>query len=121
MANKETQKLKSSTDILKRGGKLLKESCSQCGGLLLQYQGRTFCINCDDISEIDKITISSTMDTTLLLKNLISKKIEETSKYLESEKDIANQTHLAELLLKYIEILNNVQKTEKIVENKKDK
>ena len=118
---KEKEKMKRTSDILLKGGKLLGESCPQCGGLLLQYQGRTVCVNCDNISEIGKLTTVSTIDIALRIENLVSKKIEEVAKHLEKEEDIEKQTHLAELLLKYIEILRKVSRTKKKSELKKDK
>ena len=84
------------------------------------YQGRTVCFTCDNISEIDKITVVSTMDIALRVENLVSKKIEEVARHLENEEDINKQTHIAELLLKYTEILSKIQKTEKKNKAKKD-
>jgi uncharacterized Zn finger protein (UPF0148 family) len=110
---KEKEKMKRTSDILLKGGKLLGESCPKCGGLLLQYQGRTVCVNCDNINEIGKNMVVSTMDMTLRIQSLVSKKIEEVAQNLEKEEDIEKQTHLAELLLKYIEILRKVSRAKK--------
>ena len=120
MENKEKEKLKRTSDILLKGGKLLGGACPQCGGLLLLYQGRTVCVNCDNISEIAKIPIVSTVDIARRVENLVSKKIEEVARHLENEEDINKQTHIAELLLKYTEILSKIQKTEKKNKVKKD-
>ena len=120
METKEKEKLKKSSDILLKGGKLLGGSCPQCGGLLLLYQGRTVCFTCDNISEIDKITVVSTMDIALRVENLVLKKIEEVARHLENEGDIKEQTHLAELLLKFMEILSKIQKTKQKSEAKND-
>jgi uncharacterized Zn finger protein (UPF0148 family) len=120
LETKEKEKLKKSSDILLKGGKLLGESCPQCGGLLLLYQGRTVCFTCDNINEIDKITTISTMDIALRVENLVSKKIEEVARHLENEGDIKEQTHLAELLLKFMEILSKIQKTKQKSETKND-
>ena len=120
MENKEKEKLKRTSDILLKGGKLLGEACPQCGGLLLLYQGRTVCVNCDNISEIAKITIVSTADIARRVENLVSKKIEEVARHLENEGDIKEQTHLAELLLKFMEILSKIQKTKQKSETKND-
>ena len=113
MEIKEKEKMKRTSDILLKGGKLLSEACPKCGGLLLQYQGRTGCVNCDNINEIGKNVIVSTMDMTLRIQSLVSKKIEEIAQNLEKEEDIEKQTHLAELLLKYIEILRKVSRAKK--------
>ena len=120
MENKEKEKLKRTSDILLKGGKLLGGACPQCGGLLLLYQGRTVCVNCDNISEIAKITIVSTADIARRVENLVSKKIEEVARHLENEEDIKKQTHLAELLLKFMEILSKIQKTKQKSEAKND-
>ena len=120
METKEKEKLKKTSDILLKGGKLLGESCPQCGGLLLLYQGRTVCFTCDNINEIDKITTISTMDIALRVENLVSKKIEEVARHLENEEDLKKQTHLAELLLKFMEILSKIQKTKQKSEAKND-
>ena len=84
------------------------------------YQGRTVCFTCDNISEIDKITVVSTMDIALRVENLVLKKIEEVARHLENEEDIKKQTHLAELLLKFMEILSKIQKTKQKSEAKND-
>ena len=120
MENKEKEKLKRTSDILLKGGKLLGGACPQCGGLLLLYQGRTVCVNCDNISEIAKIPIVSTVDIARRVENLVSKKIEEVARHLENEGDIKEQTHLAELLLKFMEILSKIQKTKQKSEAKND-
>ena len=120
MENKEKEKLKRTSDILLKGGKLLGGACPQCGGLLLLYQGRTVCVNCDNISEIAKIPIVSTVDIARRVENLVSKKIEEVARHLENEGDIKKQTHLAELLLKFMEILSKIQKTKQKSETKND-
>ncbi|MDP7658001.1 MAG: Sjogren's syndrome/scleroderma autoantigen 1 family protein [Nitrososphaerales archaeon] len=120
MENKEKEKLKRTSDILLKGGKLLGGACPQCGGLLLLYQGRTVCVNCDNISEIAKIPIVSTVDIARRVENLVSKKIEEVARHLENEGDIKEQTHLAELLLKFMEILSKIQKTKQKSETKND-
>lgn len=112
--------MKRTSDILLKGGKLLGDACPKCGGLLLQYQGRTVCVNCDNINEVGKDAVVSTMDIALRIESLVSKKIEEVAQNLEKEEDIEKQTHLAELLLKYIEILRKVSRTKKKSEPKKD-
>ncbi len=108
------------TDALRRGGRLLGESCPKCGGVLIQYQGRTFCFNCDNISGIEKIPVISPIDIESRLKSLASKKIEEAARQLENETDVEKQTHLAELLLKYIDMLKKVSKPEKTGKSKED-
>lgn len=110
MKEKEQKNNLSTSDILRKGGKLLKEYCPKCGGLLFKYQGKTICVNCDNINNIKEITENSNIDLSILIENLVSKKITETVKHLDNEDDIIKQTNMAELLLKYIEILKKIQK-----------
>lgn len=110
--------MKTLTNLLRRGGKLLGEPCYRCGGVLVQYQGRTFCSNCDDVKEIEKVAAVSPIDVNSRLKSLASIKIEEVARRLESETDVEKQSHLAELLLKYISMLERVSKPEKTKESK---
>jgi UPF0148 protein len=114
LADIDRQKLRSVSNLIRRGGKLLGEPCPKCGGVLVQYQGRTICANCDDLSLIEKTrTAPPPTDISTHLKNLASSKIEETAKQLESETDPEKQIRLAELLLRYIEILDKVAKYDK--------
>ncbi|MFQ6134391.1 MAG: hypothetical protein ACE5KU_01065 [Nitrososphaerales archaeon] len=53
------------------------------------------------------------------MRSLVSKKIEEATRQLESEADVEKQTQLAELLLKYIDMLEKVSKSEKTGKSKK--
>lgn len=110
MIKKEQKNNLSSSDILRKGGKLLKEYCPKCGGLLFKYQGRTICVNCDNINNIEEITENSKIDLSILIENLVSKKITIIVKRLDNEEDIIKQMNIADLLLKYIEILKKIQK-----------
>ncbi len=111
MADINRQKLRSVSDLVRKGGKLLGEPCPKCGGVLVQYQGRTICANCDDLSLIEKTWMApAPTDISTRLRNLASSKIEETARRLEGETDPEKQIQLAELLLRYIEILDKVTK-----------
>lgn len=112
MIEKEQNNTINASNILRKGGKLLGKYCPKCGGLLFKYEGRTICFNCDAITDIDEITKSSNIDSSIRIKNIISKKIETVINHLSSEEDIMKQMNLAELLLKYIEILNKIKKNE---------
>ncbi|MCL4437338.1 MAG: hypothetical protein M1503_05015 [Thaumarchaeota archaeon] len=120
MADIDRQKLRSVSDLVRKGGKLLGEPCPKCGGVLVQYQGRTICANCDDLSLIEKTRIApAPTDISARLRNLASSKIEETAKLLESETDPEKQVRLAELLLRYIEILNKISEYDRSAQKEK--
>ncbi len=77
----------------------------------MQYQGRTLCFNCDDIEGVENILEVSPIEIANRLRNLASKKIEEVAKQLETATDIEIQTGLANLLLKYIDVLDKISET----------
>ncbi len=86
----------------------------------MQYQGRTICFNCDNIGGAEKITVVSHIDISSRLRSLTTKKIDEAARQLENETEVAKQTQLTELLLKYIEMLEKVSKPEKTGKSKED-
>jgi uncharacterized Zn finger protein (UPF0148 family) len=112
LADIDRQKLRSVSDLIRKGGKLLGEPCPKCGGVLVQYHGKTLCASCDDLDLIEKIKLAAPTDVTARLKRLASSKIEESANLLEGETDLEKQARLAELLLKYIEILENTRRYE---------
>jgi uncharacterized Zn finger protein (UPF0148 family) len=110
LAETDRKKLKSVSDLIRLGGKLLAESCPKCGGVQVQYRGRTLCANCDDLNLVEKIRATAPTDVSSRLKSLISTKIDEAAKRLEGEEDPERQEKLTEVILKYLEILDKVEK-----------
>lgn len=108
MQEKEQRNLKSMSMIMKKGGKLLSESCANCGGILIQYQDEIICFNCNLTAKNDKISHDKPEEIISTVKEVSYKKIEETIKELEKEKDIGKQNEIIEAILNYIELLNRI-------------
>jgi len=113
-----------SADILRRGATLLQEACPKCGGVQLKYQGKVYCLNEDDLNEVlsgrpgvqpaikkeDKtqVALSEGSDS---LRKLLEEKLADTSKQLESTSDVQEQSKLLDLISKYLETLQKLNKT----------
>jgi len=92
---------------------MLAEPCYKCSGVLIEYKGIISCSNCDDIKDLEKVSITSLIDIKSRLNNLVSRKIEEVALELEKETDIGKEEELSELILKYLSILEKVPRNEK--------
>ncbi len=112
--SKSKQNIGAAGDLLKRGATLLKEPCEKCGGLQFQYQGKTSCLNCDDLSDLSstKIVTEATGQVDPL-SSLVKLKLERATLLLKTEEDLDTQIKLSDLILKYIEILGKVSRNEK--------
>lgn len=93
-------------ELVRKGGAILNEPCPNCGGLQLKYKGRNICINCGDLSSIEKAGAISVSDAILDVHDLAVRKIGEAVGQLSGESDTQRQKDLAELLLKYLELLD---------------
>jgi len=99
---------------LRRGATLLQEPCEKCGGLQFQYQGKTSCLNCDDLSDTSTAQIvkeSPVQDVSL--SSLVKVKLDRAVLLLKTEEELERQNKLADLILKYIEILSKISVVEK--------
>ena len=54
MSGKEDdrRKVALTADLMRRGATLLNETCPRCGGVQIKFQGKVYCINEDDLSNI---------------------------------------------------------------------
>lgn len=100
---------------MRRGATLLGEPCEKCGGLQFQYQDKTSCLNCDDLSNsttAQSVTEHPEQDASL--SALVKVKLNTTTLLLKNEEDLEKQNKLADLILKYIEIISKSS----VVENR---
>ncbi len=112
--SKSKQNIGAAGDLLRRGATLLKEPCKKCGGLQFQYQDKTSCMNCDDLSDPGSATIvTEGPEQVGPLSALVKVKLESVSLLLKTEEDLDRQIKLSDLILKYIEILGKVSLNEK--------
>ena len=122
-SNNKTR-MATSADLLRRGATLLMEACPKCGGVQVKYQGKIYCLNEDNLDEVlsgrpgvqsaikkeDKkqVTASEGSDS---LRKLLEEKLASTSKQLESTTDVEEQSKLLDLITKYLETLQKLNKT----------
>ncbi len=98
------------TELIRRGATLLKEPCPKCGGLQVRYRNRVYCVNEDDLSEIGKTPLTGVEEASASLRELVLSKIQGVSSQLEKESDIERQTEMAELLIRYMELIDKMAK-----------
>lgn len=59
----DRRKVALTADLMRRGATLLNETCPRCGGVQIKYQGKVYCINEDDLSNIGSPSTSSTVSS----------------------------------------------------------
>jgi uncharacterized Zn finger protein (UPF0148 family) len=103
---------------MKKGAILLKDPCNTCKSLQFSYKNRIFCINCNDLSNVDTAvektpnkedTISDSID-------FISKKLQKTIISLNSEEDIDILIKITSLISLYLDVIHKMKKYSEISE-----
>jgi len=92
-------------ELLKKGGTLLAESCTRCGGIQVKYKGRILCVAEDNISDQTKFAI---IDDSVVINNLretLITKIQISTEQLSNENDVEKQLQLSSLLDQYVKLL----------------
>lgn len=107
MAEAGKQKLGRAVELLRKGATLLEEACPKCGGVMIRYKGRRYCVNCDSITTP---TVEADFEGVFAeavgsLRKLVLKKVEQVAGSLKEEVDIERQLQLASLLSRYLELL----------------
>ena len=120
MGQIERNRMITSADLLRRGATLLGEACPRCGGVQIRYEGRVYCLNEDDIEsaltakqvKIDAKEVKPvpTTDASNTLRKMLKDKLAAVSKQLESTTDIEEQSKLLDLVSKYVETLQKLNK-----------
>ena len=100
-------------ELLRKGGTLVSQPCSACGGVKVKFSNKITCVNCDKeetiaITETEKK--ETKIDVINELKNIILSKIGELLPVLMSEKDLNRQTSIVELIKHYLEVLTKITK-----------
>jgi len=98
-------------ELLRKGGTLVTEACSTCGGVQVKYSGKIVCVNCGKEVEI-KVEAKPPAAPEVVndLKNTVLAKINELLPLLKSESDIDKQSELAKLLICYLGVLEKIPK-----------
>ena len=118
MGQTDRSRIITSADLLRRGATLLREACPRCGGVQIRYEGRVYCLNEDDIEsalkpvqiatkEVEPVPPAEASNT---LRKMLEEKLAIVSKQLESTTDIEEQSKLLDLVTKYVETLQKLNK-----------
>jgi UPF0148 protein len=108
-----------SADLLLKGGTLLQEACPRCGGVQIRYQGKVYCLAEDNIEDITKSSAvpaqkeapAKTSESSSTLRKMLEEKLATVTKQLDATTDIQEQTKLLDLISKYIETLQKLEKS----------
>ncbi len=96
-------------ELLRKGGTLLAESCSNCGGLQVKYKGRILCLAEDNISDQSKFTTTDDSVAITNLRETLIAKIQISTEQLSKEQDVEKQLQLSSLLDQYVKLLWKTQ------------
>lgn len=110
--------MQASADLLRRGATLLREACPRCGGVQINYLGKVYCLSEDKIEEIStsKVTptsiqsVKSSEESSSPIRKMLEEKLASITRQLEATTDIQEQAKLLDLISKYLETLQKVDK-----------
>ncbi len=110
------ERINTAVELLRKGGTLVSESCSACGGVQVKFSGKIVCVNCGK-EEMIKVTETKkevktkvTTEVATDLKNIILLKISELLPALKSATELDKQEDIVKLIKDYLEVLENIPK-----------
>lgn len=113
MSELTRQKMVTASELLRKGATLMNEPCPKCGGVQVRFKGRDLCVNCGNLAEATKIESISPSDLNERLRDVTLSKAKEVISLLVEEKDVEKQSKMADLLLKYVDLLDKLKAEKK--------
>jgi UPF0148 protein len=115
--------MKNAAALLLKGGSLISEACSKCGGVQVKFKENISCVNCGNRQNIPKMNhytasgeeyIPMDKDGTSQLdlepvEFIIREKILILSREIKDEKDLAIQKQKADLIDVYVGIVERIR------------
>jgi len=104
-------------DLLKSGATMLEDHCPECDSPLFRVKGEVWCPRCNKrvitVREDEEsfIAMSSMLGD---VERIILLKIQESSRQIMEERDIANLEKLGSLLVKWLEALEKTRRIQKL-------
>ncbi len=112
---------------MRKGATLMSDACPRCGGVQIKYQGKSYCLNEDDVSSLlspgtRETTVSvseqpiagvargESKSDLVSVEAILEERIRDVSKQLEGLKDPQRESELLDLMLKYLETLEKIRK-----------
>ena len=111
-------RIKTGASLLANGGTLTSEPCQKCGGVQVRLREKITCINCGNEVNISAYPTkgrtrqsgsSQKIDTLDIGTSLIEEKVVLIASEVRVENDISMQGQKAELLEKYLGILEKIK------------
>jgi uncharacterized Zn finger protein (UPF0148 family) len=111
-------RIKTGASLLANGGTLTSEPCQKCGGVQVRLGEKITCINCGNEvntartqpkAELDKAAPARRLTLLTSAASLIEEKVELIASEVRVENDISMQGQKAELLEKYLGILEKIK------------
>ena len=120
MASSEdsVSRIKTGASLLANGGTLTSEACHKCGGVQVRLGEKLTCINCGNEvntarpqqkAELDKAMPAKRSTPVASAASLIEEKVALIASEISVENDISLQRQKAELLEKYLGILEKIK------------
>jgi UPF0148 protein len=115
--------IKNAAALLLKGGSLISEPCSECGGVQVRFKENIICVNCRNKQSISKHSNSNTMQNkrSAVVPNservqieirparfIIQDKILMLASEIRDETDLAIQKQKADLMDTYLRILQKL-------------
>lgn len=102
-----SEKMKVTTEMLRKGATMLAEPCPSCGGVQVKYNGKVYCTNHDDLSGTlgEKLTYDSLAAN---LREVLLAKLNESIQLLKKEKGRPEQEALVALMTGYVDLLQKL-------------
>jgi UPF0148 protein len=110
LSRQDRDRTKLAVELVRKGGTMLAEPCTKCGGVRVSFHGGVYCTGHDDLSAV---TAAETipMDTVMAgVRDVLLSKLNEGAALLRQEKDIAKQEQMASLLTVYYDLLEKVSR-----------
>ncbi|NOJ26922.1 MAG: hypothetical protein DA330_02785 [Nitrososphaera sp.] len=109
--SEESSRFKSAASLLLKGGSLINEACTKCGGVQVKFGGKITCINCGNETGVDLPKPSSPIVQSDLASaaTAIEEKITSLAAEIKSESDIGIQKQKIELVQGYLGILERLR------------
>jgi len=125
--NQNRSKMAVTAELIRQGASILQEACPRCGGVQIKFRGKIYCTNEDNLEAIlnpgsavekpvpakveDQQPIHSNSEATSSLRKIMEDKLNGLSKQLESSTNPDEQVRLLDLITKYVETLEKINRS----------
>jgi UPF0148 protein len=100
--------MKLAVELVRKGGTMLAEPCTKCGGVRVSYHGKVYCTGHEDLAGVAAAE-TVPLDTVLAgMTGVLTSKLGEVATLLGQEKDPVKQEQLAALMTKYFDLLERL-------------